>query len=121
MTVNKRWRSSGFILLSVWLAGCPGGGAWYSRIDDQCLKQEEKDGNPVDLTGAGNMDYSYTLPCFNAEGDEETFTFGVDEPLENGSFIKLDTQPVRGVMGWEIISESDIPADALNKIRKENH
>lgn len=121
MTVKKRFFSSGFILLSVLFAGCSGGGAWYSRIDNQSLKEEEKDGNPVDLSGAGNMDSSYTLPCFNAEGKEETFTFGVDEPLENGSYIKLDTQPVRGVISWEIVSESDIPADALNEIRKENN
>lgn len=113
MKMNKLITAAGFALLAVAFTGCAGGGTYYAKIEESELKKKEQDSSPIDLSGAGNMDYSYTLPGFNEGGHEEEFTFGVDEPLENGTWVALDTQPIRGVVSWKIVEEDSVPEAAL--------
>ena len=70
----------------------------------------------VPITPRGGMSYAYTLPARNAEGKPKEITFSTSRPLRDGAWLRLDYNPMRGVVSWEEIPESSIPSLALEKL-----
>lgn len=106
-------------LQAICFTGCASkSGTFYTKIDADKAEAHDAGGSPIDLSGAGHAPYSYTLPCFDASADEQELTFGADEPFEDGIYLALDTQFIRGVIRYEIVEEADVPADALKAIQE---
>ncbi len=85
-----------------------GDAKYYTQIDNTRLSRAGGHG-AVDLSGNGGMDYSYTLPCYDADGGEQDVTFGVSRELREGAFLCLTVRPSRGVMGWEEVQYEELP------------
>ena len=61
--------------------------------------------------------YLYKLEAVNAAGDKTEIEFGASRELHQNAFLKLDLQPIRGVVRWSEISEDSLPpkvAEALD-------
>lgn len=101
------------------VGGCASeSGVWYTRADNDYAQKHDTGGSPVDLSGAGGMEYSYTLPCWSAAGQEQELTFGSDDLIQEGTYLQIETQFLRGVTSWKEISSSEVPQDILRQIRK---
>ena len=64
-----------------------------------------------------NRWYLYKLEAVNAAGDKTEIEFGASRELHQNAFLKLDLQPIRGVVRWSEISEDSLPpkvAEALD-------
>ena len=56
--------------------------------------------------------YLYKLEAVNAAGDRTEIEFGTSRELRQDAFLKLDLQPIRGVVGWSEVSEDALPPKA---------
>ena len=67
------------------------------------------------FSGAGDIcyytqiDYSYTLPCYDKDGGEKDVTFGVSRKLRESAFLRLTVRPGRGVMDWAEVQYDELP------------
>lgn len=122
--INQRiWIAIGAVILAILcmgMNGCAvGNDTWYTKASDVYAKEHDTGGMPVDFSGAGGMNYSYTIPCRNASGKAQELTFGSDELIRPGTYLKIETQLLRGVVSWKEVGASDLPADVLKDIESE--
>ena len=90
-------------------------GDYYIKIDNACISENESSGGVVNLESS--EPYLYKLEAVNAAGDKTEIEFGASRELRQDAFLKLDLQPIRGVVGWSEISEDSLPpkvAEALD-------
>lgn len=103
------------------------GGAWfwyeqnYGTMDYYTKIVQE--GKRVDIGSGGGMDqhrYSYHLPSYTKENHEETLSFNSakDKELKPNSYLVLHVNDKKGVMGWEEVTASDVPASVLHSLDK---
>ncbi len=105
------------VTLLTFLAGCmTGNDTWYTQAEDTYVSEHNTGGMPFDFSGAGGMKYSYTIPCWNDEGQMQKLTFGSDERFEPDTYLQLETQPIRGVVSWKEVAKDEVPEDVLEKI-----
>lgn len=92
----------GFFLLS-------GAGStyYYSQIDNSKIEQTESAGGVINFKGS--MDFSYTLRCYDEDGNAKDITFGTSRELKEDAFIRLTVMPVRGVLEWSEIQYDELP------------
>lgn len=83
-------------------------GDYYVKVDNACISKNESGGGVVNL-GSGEP-YLYKLKAINATGDRAEIEFGAYRELRQDAFLKLDLQPIRGVVGWSEVSEDALPA-----------
>lgn len=57
----------------------------------------------------GSMDYSYTLRCYDEDGNEKDITFGTSRELKEDAFIRLTVMPIRGVLEWVEVQYDELP------------
>lgn len=105
-----------FFLLLFVLAGCSSSEYWYAKIDPSKMSHHETNGNPIDFSGNGHLDYSYTLEAYNEKGEEKELTFGSSKELKDGHYVELEVQPIRGVVQWQEIQWDDLPIEAKKKL-----
>jgi len=55
------------------------------------------------------MDYSYTLRCYDEDGNEKDITFGTSRELKEDAFIRLTVMPIRGVLEWVEVQYDELP------------
>jgi len=90
-------------------------GDYYIKIDNACISENESSGGVVNLESS--EPYLYKLEAVNAAGDKTEIEFGASRELRQDAFLKLDLQPIRGVVGWSEVSEDSLPRkveEALN-------
>ena len=90
-------------------------GDYYIKIDNACISENESSGGVVNLESS--EPHLYKLEAVNAAGDKTEIEFGVSRELRQDAFLKLDLQPIRGVVGWSEVSEDSLPRkveEALN-------
>ena len=90
-------------------------GDYYIKIDNACISENESSGGVVNLESS--EPYLYKLEAVNAVGDKTEIEFGASRELRQDAFLKLDLQPIRGVVGWSEVSEDSLPRkveEALN-------
>ena len=90
-------------------------GDYYIKIDNACISENESSGGVVNLESS--EPYRYKLEAVNAAGDKTEIEFGASRELRQDAFLKLDLQPIRGVVGWSEVSEDSLPRkveEALN-------
>lgn len=90
-------------------------GDYYVRIDNARISENESSGGVINLRSS--EPYLYKLEAVNAAGDKAEVEFGASRELRQDTFLKLDLQPIRGVVGWSEVSKDSLPPkveDALN-------
>ena len=86
-------------------------GDYYVKIDNACISKNEPSGGVINF-GSGEP-YVYKLEAVNATGDKAEIEFGASRELRQDAFLKLDLQPIRGVVGWSEVSEDALPAKVV--------
>ncbi len=84
-------------------------GDYYVRIDNACVFENEPSGGVINL--GSSEPYLYELEAVNATGDKAEIKFGTSRELRQDAFIKLDLQPIRGVVGWSEVSKDALPTN----------
>ncbi|WP_251178651.1 YxeA family protein [Adlercreutzia agrestimuris] len=83
-------------------------GDYYVKIDNAHISKNESSGGVVNFRS--DEPYLYKLEAVNAAGDKTEIEFGAYRELRQDALLKLELQPIRGVVGWSEISEDALPA-----------
>ena len=74
--------------------------AYYARIDNSSV---------TEIPPSGGMSYRYVLPAYREDGHRTEMTFDTSRILKEGAYIRLESAPLRGVIGWEEVQYEDLP------------
>ena len=74
----------------------------YSQIDNQKI---------APITPHGGMNYRYTLPAYTESGAGKNLELDTSRELKDGAYILVRVAPLRGVISWEEVEYSDLPAN----------
>lgn len=96
------------ICSGIFLLSGVGSTHYYSQIDNTKIEQTESAGGVINF--GGSMDYSYTLRCYDEDGNEKDITFGTSRKLKEDAFIRLTVMPLRGVLEWIEVQYDKLPA-----------
>lgn len=96
------------ICFGVFLLSGAGSTYYYSQIDNSKIEQTESAGGVINFEGS--MDFSYTLRCYDEDGNEKDITFGTSRELKEDAFIRLTVMPIRGVLEWIEVQYDELPA-----------
>ena len=96
------------IFLCVYLLSGAGSTYYYSQIDNSKIEQTESAGGVINF--GGSLDYSYTLRCYDEDGNAKDITFGTSRELKEDAFIRLTVMPIRGVLEWIEVQYDELPA-----------
>lgn len=96
------------ILCGTFLSSGLGNTYYYTQIDNSRLSQVSPQG-PIDLSGNGGMDHSYTLTSYDEAGGEKDITFGTSRELRESAFLRLTVSPFRGVLNWSEVQYDELP------------
>lgn len=89
-------------------------GDYYVKIDNARISKNESSGGVINFKSG--EPYLYKLEAANAAGDRAEIEFGTSRELRQDAFLKLDLQPIRGVVGWSEVSEDELPAKAAEAL-----
>lgn len=89
-----------FICLGTAFSTEAGAVSCYSRIDNE---------NVQEIPPFENMNFSYTLPAYNENGQKKTITFETARVLKENAFIRLKILPIRGVISWAEVQYGQLP------------
>lgn len=78
------------------------------RLTTSKIEQTESAGGVINF--GGSMDYSYTLRCYDEDGNAKDITFGTSRELKEDAFIRLTVMPIRGVLEWAEVQYDELPA-----------
>ncbi len=90
-------------------------GEYFTQVDNSKTSQLESKGGVIDPTGG--MKIEYRLPAYNESGDEREIAFGTDRELREGAYLKLEAEPIRGVVGWSEVQYDDLPPKVQAQMR----
>lgn len=96
------------ICFGTFLLSGAGSTYYYSQIDNTKIEQTESAGGVINF--GGSMYYSYTLRCYDEDGNEKDITFGTSRKLKEDAFIRLTVMPLRGVLEWIEVQYDELPA-----------
>ena len=83
-------------------------GDYYVKIDNTHISNTESSGGVVNF--GSDEPYLYKLEAVNAAGDKTEIEFGAYRELRQDALLKLELQPIRGVVGWSEVPEDALPA-----------
>ncbi len=83
-------------------------GDYYVKIDNAHVSKNEPDDGVINF--GSSEPYLYKLEAINAKGDRAEIEFGTYRELRQNAFLRLDLQPIRGVVGWSEVPEDALPA-----------
>ena len=95
-------------LIGLWLVPQFGAGSYYVQIDNSRIEAGGPRNGVVDFHGG--MDYYYTLPAYNEQGQQKELEFGTSRQLREGAFLRLTVSPLRGVTEWSEVAYDELPA-----------
>lgn len=95
------------ICFGVFLLSGAGSTYYYSQIDNSKIEQTESAGGVINFEGS--MDFSYTLRCYDEDGNAKDISFGTSRELKEDAFIRLTVMPIRGVLEWSEIQYDELP------------
>ena len=64
------------------------------------------------------MNYSYTLPSYDEDGEERDITFETAKELKEAVCIRLEPAPFRGVLTWAEVQYEELPAAVQSNYQK---
>lgn len=89
-------------------------GNYYVQVDNAHLSQNEDTGGIIHL-GSGEP-YIYELNAANEAGDEAKIAFGVSRELHQDAYLRLEIQPIRGVVSWSEVAAEELPPKVANTL-----
>ena len=87
---------------------------YYTQIDNEKTEELESKGGVIDPTGG--MSLLYTLPCYDAQGNERSISFGTERQLKEDAYLELTVEPIRGVIGWKEVHFDELPSEVQNRV-----
>ncbi len=84
--------------------------AYYTQVDNARTEELESRGGVIDPTGG--MSLLYRLPAYDEQGNGREVSFGTERQLREGAYLKLEVEPIRGVVGWKEVSFDELPQEA---------
>ena len=84
--------------------------AYYTQVDNARTEELESRGGVIDPTGG--MSLLYRLPAYDEQGNGREVSFGTERQLREGAYLKVEVEPIRGVVGWEEVSFDELPQEA---------
>ena len=89
-------------------------GDYYVKIDNAQLSQNDAEGGVIHLESS--EPYVYELDAINEAGDTAKIEFGVSRELRQDAYLKLELQPIRGVVTWSEVSADELPPKAAKAL-----
>lgn len=89
-------------------------GDYFVRIDNAHISKNETTGGVIHLTP--NEPFVYELDAVNGSGDKARIVFGVSRELRQDALLKLELQPIRGVVSWAEVSAGELPPKAAEAL-----
>lgn len=89
------------------------GDGYYVQIttDEQRVDGKDDSGRPY-------IDYKYSLPGYDKEGQKKQLEFSAakDRPLRREAFLKVTWKKSKGVTSYEEVQQKQIPKKAAEKL-----
>lgn len=82
-------------------------GDYFVKVDNAHLSQNVEKGDIVHFKSS--EPYIYELEAVNEAGSNAKVEFGVSRELRQDALLKLEIQPIRGVVNWEEVSDDELP------------
>lgn len=89
-------------------------GDYYVKIDNACITENESTGGVINL--GSSEPYLYDLEAVNEFGDRAKIEFGASRELRQDAFLRLELQPIRGVVSWYEVSPDDLPPEVAEAL-----
>lgn len=89
-------------------------GSYYTKVDNAHVEENESAGGVINFEG--NEPYVYRLPAFDASGTEFEVQFGASRVLRDGACLRLEIEPLRGVVSWEEVAPEELPAPVAGRL-----
>lgn len=99
-----------------WVIAGNANGDYYTQVDNARTEELESKGGVIDPTGG--MDLLYTLPAYDAQGGEKEISFGTERQLKEDAYLKLEVEPIRGVVGWNEVQFDELPEKVQERIQQ---
>ncbi len=82
---------------------------YYSQIDN---------GSVSEIAPHGGMNYQYSLYVYDENGSGKDMALDTSRVLRDKAFIRIETAPMRGVIGWAEMLYEELPAAVQEKYTK---
>ncbi|MCM1545107.1 MAG: YxeA family protein [Ruminococcus sp.] len=89
---------------------------YYTQIDN--TKIEHGDGRKGVIDPDGGMEFYYTLPSYDKDGNEKEIRFGASKELRDGAFLRVSMVPIRGAVTWIEVQYDELPVSVREKYVK---
>lgn len=73
---------------------------YYTKIDNSKIQT---------LPATDDMNYEYTLTCYNEQGKLREIKFKTSRQLREGAYLKLEFLNIAGVRNWEEVQLNELP------------
>ncbi|MGO2637834.1 MAG: YxeA family protein [Enterococcus viikkiensis] len=103
----------GFVGLQIAEKVMSSGDAYYVQITNDGEKVNAKDDS-----GNSYVDYKYSLPGYDKEGNNKVLDFNAskDRPLRREAFLKVTWNKNKGVTSYEEVQQKQLPKKAAEKL-----
>lgn len=88
------------------------GGTYYTKIDNAHVAENDSTGDVIHLKSS--EPFVYQLPAANQDGHKIEASFGAAHELRQDAYLKLNLEPLRGVVYWEEVLPEDLPSKAAD-------
>lgn len=89
-------------------------GEYYVKINNAHISENDSAGGVINLRSSEpNI---YELDAVNEQGDEAKLEFGTSRELREGAYIKVEVQPIRGVVSWSEVSAEELPPNVASAL-----
>lgn len=106
---------------STWYTIAFGGTSYYVTIQDdgvkQLEKQKERKGKPKPTKLF--IHYKYNEEAYTENGKEKKITFESPRNLRHGAYLKLTYNYKKVVTTWKEVKKSEVPQKALDNLKME--
>lgn len=89
-------------------------GTYYTKIDNAHVTENDSTGDVIHLKSS--EPFVYQLHAANEDGHEIEASFGAAHELRQDAYLKLNLEPLRGVVYWEEVSPEDLPSKAAETL-----
>lgn len=99
------------LVLGVCLIGC----LYYLENHDELFYTKIDNSRIRKLPASDDMEYEYTLVCYNKNGKKRKLDFKTSRELREGAYIALEVRAL-GVHKWEEVQYNELPQKVQEKI-----
>ncbi|MCM1544868.1 MAG: YxeA family protein [Ruminococcus sp.] len=103
------------VIVAALLCGVVGGVYYWENYDVFYYAQID-DSKAVELDAVEDMQYEYTLTCYNEDGKQKELTFKTHKRLKDDAYILLEVRSA-GVHKWEEVQFDNLPQTVQKKIK----